>query len=212
MDMGLIGRLRLFVRALFAPDASKRYPPLTIHQAWMASLAAPLLVWPDALHTRLYPYRRVNPSEPRLVLKMSWGVTNTQQAVQTCQQLLAAAQRDKVPAWHLVRAAYMARDGFAAGYIDQQTAWHLLYQAAQIARQHYNSWRGYAESYVQARVDWVKSQPDPDWADQKAREQIVAHLLDPANPASPWNTLAWDALNHPDAPWQTNEDVLTIKY
>jgi len=55
-------------------------------------------------------------------------------------------------AWDLERAAFNARMGFEAGYIDENETLAILQQSRELAESTYDSWRSYGIAFVLGRV------------------------------------------------------------
>jgi len=73
-------------------------------------------------------------------------------------------------AWDLERAAFNARMGFEAGYIDENEALAILQQSRELAESTYDSWRNYGIAFVLGRVIGYTS--DCDFMIDELGEQL----------------------------------------
>lgn len=87
-------------------------------------------------------------------------------------------------AYEITRLIEVAAHAAAAGYIDELTAWHVIWAAATLAQRTYGSWREYGETY-----DAVFSQITDH---RGSAEHRVAREL--ADPESPWCRLPWNLM------------------
>jgi hypothetical protein len=88
-------------------------------------------------------------------------------------------------AWNACRAANLIREGVTVGYIKEDESWPLLMQNARRAQRAYTSWREMNDSFLDSREIWA-GERDPDF------RACADLLLNPKDPNSPWNQLAWN--------------------
>jgi hypothetical protein len=57
-------------------------------------------------------------------------------------------------AWDLSRLIFLARDGYALGYIDENEAWKWIDSAAVVLRESYSSWHDLGSQFLVGRMFW----------------------------------------------------------
>lgn len=87
-------------------------------------------------------------------------------------------------AWDLVRVVNLARWAYLCGYISEEEMWQVMGTAADIAHEHFASWKEYGLSFVFGRGVW-HGEP----ADSETAYEIVSTLLE--KDESPWQQSAW---------------------
>lgn len=87
-------------------------------------------------------------------------------------------------AWDLCRSAMLVNKGYAIGYLSEQEAWDQLMAIARQTQGSFASWKEMSDNFLDGREIW---------ADQRdARFEACAQLLlNPNEPNSPWNQVAW---------------------
>lgn len=79
---------------------------------------------------------------------------------------------ETVLAWDLVRAVNMARWAFICGYINEDEMWEAIRTTAGIAKESFNSWEEYGNSFAVGRGIWRGETDDYETADE-----VVGALL-----------------------------------
>jgi ankyrin repeat protein len=93
--------------------------------------------------------------------------------------------RDRLnAAWDICRVPNVVRSGVTAGYLSEAEAWPLLLDNARLAQRTFTSWREMDDCFLARRDIWNGGR-DPEL------ELCSALLLNPHDPNSPWNQLAW---------------------
>lgn len=190
--------------------AAPQAPPLTAHQLWMVSLCAPVNRGSEAASGTLYPFRYSDDSRAERWLREQWEIADRPELLSRLEGLLAEGFRRSLPgrlrhqalAWDLALYADVVRKGYAAGHLDEVTAWHLLRGTIAPATARYTSWTEFADDYLLVRMVWrenLQGTPDEDFpAPQAVSDAHLRTLLDPANRASPWNHAPWHVISGPD--------------
>lgn len=88
-------------------------------------------------------------------------------------------------AWDFARLINVARQGYTAGYINEQEAWQYIAPAARILQSSYSSWHELSDNYMLGWRFWQNGAP------------LDAHYIRTFNwlktdPASPWAQIAWN--------------------
>ena len=91
---------------------------------------------------------------------------------------------ETVLAWDLVRAVNMARWAFICGYINEDEMWEAIRTTAGIAKESFNSWEEYGNSFAVGRGIWRGETDDYETADE-----VVGALLNKED--SPWKAIEW---------------------
>lgn len=186
--------------------------PPTAHQSWLIALSA-VFSSRDIRYSgfTLYPTVRINSHNAKKMLQEFWNVSDTESLLAVLSWLAQQGQRHELQphttvhllAWDLARFVNNIRHGFAAGYLDEPTAWNLLEKAIPAATGVYSSWADYGRGFVVGRRLWLAGLSGDDqsqFISGDYAEIIVQHLLDPANDASPWRIIPWETIYHPDIP------------
>lgn len=93
-----------------------------------------------------------------------------------------------VHGWDLGRAANVTRWGYFAGYISEEEAWNLLEQVAEFCMESYDSWRGFAQSYIFGSMFWKCPEgPEACYENIATLMFAVEHLLTEGE----WATTPW---------------------
>ncbi|MEU2083876.1 DUF1266 domain-containing protein [Streptomyces albus] len=204
----LFGRLRRQHRAEPPPHE----PPLSTHQLWLVSLAAPVNRGGEAARTSLYPFRYRDDAAAGNWLREQWGIPGRDELLDRLDGLLREGYRAPLReqtgteplAWDVALYADITRKGYAAGYLDADTAWGLLRAAVRPTVAAYHSWETFAQDYLLVRQVWMEGLRGTSSEDFPAPQAVSdAHLrtlLDPANRASPWNLAPWHVISLPDRP------------
>ena len=87
-------------------------------------------------------------------------------------------------AWDFVRAVNMARWAFICGYINEDEMWEAIRTTAGIAKESFNSWEEYGNSFAVGRGIWRGETDDYETADE-----VVGALLNKED--SPWKAIEW---------------------
>jgi hypothetical protein len=101
--------------------------------------------------------------------------------------------RDHV-AYNQYRLCFLARAGFGAGLLDEQTSWQLAFRHAAVAQQHYPDWQAYGQGYLEGHLQYRHHQKDSDADLTRYRKSIGERLLLKQRTvwhAIPWNTRLW---------------------
>ena len=91
---------------------------------------------------------------------------------------------ETVLAWDLVRAVNMARWAFICGYINEDEMWEAIRTTAGIAKESFNSWEEYGNSFAVGRGIWRGETDDYETADE-----VVGAPLNKED--SPWKAIEW---------------------
>ena len=142
------------------------------------------------------------------MLEEWWEVTDRKSALETISWLLNEGQHagadpvtiaefvmgvnetteadlpETVLAWDLVRAVNMARWAFICGYINEDEMWEAIRTTAGIAKESFNSWEEYGNSFAVGRGIWRGETDDYETADE-----VVGALLNKED--SPWKAIEW---------------------
>jgi hypothetical protein len=144
-----------------------------------------------------------------------WGVSNTQDALDTLGRLRNEGHREKferelkkkaaywqaefakkpflrtravtsVGAWDYGRLVNVARWSYDCGYLSWEQAWEFIEAGSQLAQQEYTSWEGFATGFLAGRLMWSpESETHGDITDA-ARALLKA-------PDGLWSTIPWEA-------------------
>ena len=88
-------------------------------------------------------------------------------------------------AWDCCRTPNLLRWGVRAGYLSESDAWPLLRANAKRAQRTFHSWKELTVCFLARREIWARERnPEMDWC--------AALLLNPNDPNSPWNQVAWN--------------------
>jgi hypothetical protein len=63
-------------------------------------------------------------------------------------------------AWDFSRLVYLARDGYALGFLSEEEAWSWLREAADALRDDYSSWLDFGQAYILGRRFWGSTDGD----------------------------------------------------
>ena len=88
----------------------------------------------------------------------------------------------------------LPRRAFAAGYIDESTAWELMEAAADAPYRVYDSWGSYVRDNLAGRNAWAGRRHD--WMDQHVLRWWSPEMRD----ESPWQSVPWRAGRLPARP------------
>jgi hypothetical protein len=194
-----------------APRPWRAAGPLGAHRLWLVALSAVLeaRAHGSSLGT-LYPSPWLDRYGSAAALEPDWGITSRDALLSKLEWLSATGTRASMAArlghpsmaWDFARYSWVVRYGFAAEYIDEAEAWHLLEPVAGQVAGCYGSWREYADDYLAARLAWRGDTDEPGayGASQQRTIAAVSALLNPASTRSPWNLVPWDAISRPDQP------------
>jgi hypothetical protein len=202
---------RALAKRFSATKSDRQYQAtLTAHQLWMVSLSAVFTArMTDGSHTTLYPLIVIDPDWAKEALKVTWDVDSKEGLLDILAWLAAEGHRISIQklttvnvlAWDLARYASTVRDGFAAGFLDEDTAWDFLRKGI-VAADVYQSWEEYGRGFLTGRQIWMSSL-DNDSVNQLETSQdeawqAVQRLIDPTNDYSPWHIVPWQAIRYPD--------------
>ncbi|MCQ4210962.1 MULTISPECIES: DUF1266 domain-containing protein [Streptomyces] len=191
--------------------ATRAYPtPLTLHQLWMVSLAAPVSRDRDAARTTLYPFTRLDGDKARRWLAEQWEIGTREELLGRLGGLARSGYRAGARArlgveplaWDIALYVDITRRGFACGMLTEADAWNLLKNVVPQVAGTYNSWQEYADHYLLGRQIWredLRRRADGSLpAPQPVADAHLRALLDPADRKSPWNAAPWDSIRQPD--------------
>lgn len=176
--------------------------PLDSRQLWLVSLSAIQLArgFGSSLDT-LYPSAWLNRRNAVVELEVDWAITSRDALLAKLDWLADEGERASladglghVPlAWDIARYSFTVRNGFAAEYIDEPEAWRLLEVIAPETAAAYGSWREFSDDYLAARKLWLGGADGAGGFPASQQQTITAadSLLDPSNPRSPWNRVAF---------------------
>ena len=85
----------------------------------------------------------------------------------------------------LSTVVHLVNSGYAAGYIDDTDAWHLMLPVARLAQKNFGSWAEFGQNFLDSRELSVGAR-DP------TIEACVQLLANPKDPNSPWNQCPWN--------------------
>ncbi|MFG3252932.1 DUF1266 domain-containing protein [Streptomyces sp. NPDC048172] len=187
---------------------------LSAHQLWMVSLCAPVNRGDESSRTTLYPFTARDDERARSWLAEQWELTTLAEVTDRLQDLMESGYRVRASdpeaqplAWDVALYADVVRKAFASGLMDEPTAWHFLRATVVPVSGRYGSWTAFADDYLRGRLLWTdmlrarRGAEDEDFpAPQAVSDAHLRRLLDPANRASPWNLVPWDAVHRPDGP------------
>ncbi|GAB2837650.1 hypothetical protein GCM10022221_41310 [Actinocorallia aurea] len=170
---------------------------------WWLALSAIQVEWGGGGHEAL----RMDDGSPeayRKALGDNWGITSASALLDMARWLTTSGHRreyerhlGRAPfAWDAARLVFLVRAAHAAGLLpEEETAWDLCERLTVPVLCRYSSWREYAADFLAARRIWVGDGLHD--AEQNARqeefERAAERLLDPANAASPWKRVPFDA-------------------
>lgn len=117
-------------------------------------------------------------TECRERLRARYGILSGDQ---TLAYFRARRRGDAYEIAHLITVAASAA---GAGYLDAETAWHVIWAAAQLARRTYTSWQQLADAYEAGLAEISDGRGS---AEVEIRRQL-------ADPESPWVALPWDVM------------------
>lgn len=204
--MSITSKVKNWWRGGYLP-AEEAYPdPLTSEQLRMISLSAPLQYSDkDRCNTRLCPLGIASDVMAVYQLQVKrWGSTPdvTMQALNYLSEndmvVPVQGQEQTLPlAWRAGNIVDIARFSFVAKYIDEPTAWRYINHAWELVKDQYGTWREYGEQFALGnRLWWEASAAVDDQARalfQQDVDKALQILLDPNNPESPWNKVAFKA-------------------
>lgn len=189
-----------------AVDVRAAYPtPLTPRRRWIVGLST-LLLDPDTgscarLHPSAFVHRRT-PDEHRRDLEAHWDVTDVGSLLVSINWLLQSGQRGELArtvghpplAWDLARVVVLPRRAFAAGYVDESTAWELMEAAVEPAYRTYASWGAFVRDNLDGRNAWAGRRHS--WMDRHAARWWSPSLY----AESPWQSVPWTAARDSSPP------------
>ena len=161
------------------------------------SLSAPVNRGREASRTTLYPYLQRDDAEAERWLREEWEIPDRGELLYRLDDLLREGYRAPLraqtgadpAAWDVALYVDVVRKGYAAGHLDAPTAWQLLRATVMPTVAAYDSWQAFATDYLLcAKCGWGGSarHPGRGLPRPEAVPRPPPHLLDPANPASPW--------------------------
>jgi hypothetical protein len=190
-----------------ARDVREVYPdPLTTRQRWLLGLGALMLDPKHGSCARLHPAAVVHPERTarqyRASLKSLWEIDDLSSLLRALTSLLRVGHRGELTgvlghpplAWDVARVAVLPRRAFAAGYIDESTAWELMEAAADAPYRVYDSWGSYVRDTLAGRNAWAGRRHD--WMDQHVLRWWSPDMRD----ESPWQSVPWPAGRLPARP------------
>lgn len=96
----------------------------------------------------------------------------------------SAEQKDYL-GWDLCRYIYVARSGYAAGYLSRDEAWSKIMPVARRLQRAFSSWQDLGADYLAGRYVWAG-------VDDPSYEYIYHLLCNQSDPNSPWTRSAWN--------------------
>jgi Protein of unknown function (DUF1266) len=183
-----------------ALDVREVFPePPSTRQRWILGLSAVMLDPEEGSCARLHPaafvHPRKTPASYRTDLKAQWGIDGVGSLMSTLTRLLRSGHRGELAmelghpplAWDLARVAVLPRRAFAAGFIDEPTAWELMEAAVAPAYRCYGSWGAYVRDNVDGHNAWAGGSSD-------GLDRHVVRWWSPSLAAeSPWQSVPWEA-------------------
>jgi hypothetical protein len=189
-----------------ARDVREAYPePLSTRQRWLLGLGALMLDPQHGSCARLHPAAVVHPErtarEYRSSLKKLWEIDGLSSLLRTLTWLLQVGHRGELAgvlghpplAWDIARVAVLPRRAFAAGYIDEPTAWALMEAAAEAPYRVYDSWGSYVRDNLAGRNAWAGGRHA--WMD----EHVLRWWSPSMSTESPWQSVPWSTGRQPTA-------------
>jgi tetratricopeptide (TPR) repeat protein len=177
---------------------------LTGRRLWQVALGVPPLAEAADAGYRLdvlYERRWLAPAASIATLRRTWSVESRDSLLETLHGL---ARPDRpVLAWNIARYVSCVRDGVAAGYLDEPTAWDLLDEITDPTARAYGSWAAFTADYLAGREDWLdlSGPPQPSWPTAHRRKiEALDRLLDAGNEDSPFHRAPWDTIRSAPAP------------
>jgi Protein of unknown function (DUF1266) len=183
-----------------AVDVREMYPqPLTQRQRWILGLGAMMVDPDEGSCARLHPSAFVHPGQTpgtyRSQLKALWNIDDTADLLASLSWLLRAGNRFELAAvlghpplaWDLCRIAVLPRRAFAAGIIDEPTAWELMEAAVEPCYRGYHSWGGYVRDALDGRNACAGRRHD------RMDRHVVRWWSPSMSAESPWQSVAWEA-------------------
>jgi uncharacterized protein DUF1266 len=183
-----------------ASDVREVYPqPLSQRQRWILGLSTMMIDPVAGSCARLHPSSFVHPQQTprayRAELKALWNIDDTAGLLASLSWLLRAGNRLELAAvlghpplaWDLCRVAVLPRRAFAAGIIDEPTAWELMEAAVEPCYRGYHSWGGFVRDALDGRNACAGRRHDH-------MDQHVMRWWSPSMSAeSPWQSVRWEA-------------------
>jgi len=173
----------------------------------------PLFFWSDVPISLLAQLKPAELAQRKASMAEWWGVTDTEQALDTLNWLRHEGHRQKfqaqlkqqslhwhrqfeshalpavhtvenIAAWDYVRSVCVARWCHDYGYISWEQAWPFIDAATRLALRDFDSWESFAASFLAGRLMW-----SPESESHGDLAKIVAYLV--KSPDSPWRYVAW---------------------
>ncbi len=183
-----------------ASDVRDVYPqPLSQRQRWILGLSTMMIDPEHGSCARLHPSAFVHPQRTpaayRSELKALWNIDDAAGLLASLGWLLRAGNRLELAgvlghpplAWDLCRIAVLPRRAFAAGIIDEATAWELMEAAVEPCYRGYDSWGSYVRDALDGRNACAGRRHD-------RMDRHVVRWWSPSMYAeSPWQSVPWEA-------------------
>jgi hypothetical protein len=148
----------------------------------------PLRAW---AHGALSAYRGVDAADPgywkqkdALAEMANWSTPDRKELL----ELLSLYEDKEINvAFDKARIVWLARTGFATGWLDEQESWEYVRRAAMASQATYSGWDDFAEAVIAGAVEWnrdVGGNPMSDEAlrQRRARAQEARAKIWPSTP------------------------------
>lgn len=144
--------------------------PARLQPRYLADRMDPLRRW---AHGALATYRGVDAADPgywkqkdALAEMENWTTPDRAELV----RLLSHYERHEInPAFDKARIVWLARVGFAAGWLSEQESWEYVRRAAEASRSGYPSWDQFAEAVVAGAIEWNRDVGKRPMSDEELR-------------------------------------------
>jgi Protein of unknown function (DUF1266) len=175
---------------------------LTPRQRWLVGLGALLSVKNNESLIRLHPDKIITANSVALhrqLLERAWDIKDHVGLLKTLVWLLEGGQRISLAnqigypplAWDYGRFVNLVRWGFAAGHVDEPSAWRLLEAVVAPVYRSYPGWSSFSLDFLIGRAFWLGKS-------EQSHEQALMRLWSPlGRAASPWQQIPWDAAADP---------------
>jgi len=113
----------------------------------------------------------------------------TPQRIEFARSVKDAIGKQSLCAWDMARLVYLARDGYALGFLSEKETWAWIDKAAGRVLGRYRSWVDFGNGYLLGRLFWTSGDPD-DARSLSFREASVSMQALFA-PGGAWADLSW---------------------
>ncbi len=87
--------------------------------------------------------------------------------------------------WDLCRYIYVARMGYAMGYLTREETWQLIAKVAPVIQKNFSSWKDLGENYIAGRKFW-------EGENTEQMQAVMELMLESKDPNNPWSQSAWN--------------------